>query len=233
MLYCVHAHVTHRAAQRLRRGCGRLRDRSRRSIRLRAGPTMSSKSPEPITKLLEAVDRGDPAARELLWQVVYDELRRMAHKQMQAEARRNTMQTTVLVNEAYLRLVRDGKCSFANRRHFFAAAAKAMRRIRVDDARKRRRLKRNPGRLEPLRADPPDGFTQDPAELLAVNEAVEKLEAIDPAWADIVNLRYYTGLTIAETAQVLGVSPRQVDSKWHFIKAWLHRELSDGDTTTG
>ncbi|HUU98733.1 MAG TPA: sigma-70 family RNA polymerase sigma factor [Phycisphaerae bacterium] len=206
---------------------------------------MSTPPTNPITQLLAAAGQeGDQAARDRLWAAIYDELHRLAQCQMAAEAPGRTMQPTSLVHEAYLRLIGDEAVQWANRRHFFAAAAKAMRRIRIDDARKRKRLKRGGGRQaaslderlvagqglsaravrEGIHA-PADG-TGDPAEVLAVDEALSKLEQEDPRKAEVVMLRYFAGLTGDETAQALGLSPRTVDVEWRFAKAWLHRELT-------
>lgn len=180
-----------------------------------------------ITFLLRAAADGDAAAAERLWQVVYDELHRVAKARMAQQGRRGDLQTTVLVQEAYLRLVgHDGASLPANRRHFFAAAANAMRCFLVDDARRRGRLKRGGGRQPGEFGGTAAALDADPAATLAIDEALSKLQAQDERKAQIVQLRYYCGLTIDETAEVLGVSPRQIDSEWRFAKAWLHRELS-------
>ncbi|MCK4658823.1 MAG: sigma-70 family RNA polymerase sigma factor [Phycisphaerae bacterium] len=190
---------------------------------------MANPPSKPITRLLAAVGRGDAAAHNKLWALVYDELHRLAQHQMAHEAPGRTLQPTSLVHEAYLRLTADEDLQWANRRHFFATAANAMRRIRVDDARKRNRLKRGGGRQRiPLDEDPP-AFDQDPAEVLAINEALEKLKQKDPRKAEVVTLRYFAGLTIDETADALGLSPRSVDSDWRFARAWLRRELTRGE----
>jgi RNA polymerase sigma factor (sigma-70 family) len=208
----------------------------------------------PVTQLLDAAACGDKSAHEQLWSLVYDELHRAARQQLAGEQRGVNLQTTVLVHEAYLRLVGNGQVHWANRRHFFAAAAKAMRRICVDDARKRERLKRGGpglGRKNAARAAAKGGadgqgacawhgpngplgnevsraavFDRDPGELLALDEALAKLEKEDPAKAEIVMLRYFAGLTIEETAVALGLAPRTVAKLWRFARAWLHRELS-------
>jgi len=226
-----------------------------------------------ITQLLKAVGQGDAAARERLWAVLYQEIHRMARLLVAAE-HGQTHQPTSLVHEAFLRLAPDGEMNFANRRHFFVAAAQAMRRALIDDARRRMRLKRGgagnapPTDAEPNRADghpPPDPlpgkareqadghphpgplpgrerelrakgrrvdieeiacFDQDPVEVLAINEALTKLEKYAPRMAEVVMLRYICGWSVDETAALLGVSPRTVDSDWRCARAWLHRELS-------
>jgi DNA-directed RNA polymerase specialized sigma24 family protein len=204
-----------------------------------------------ITSLLTAVEAGDAGAAERLWRVVYDELHHIAHAKMSHESRPGELQTTVLVQEAFLRLMGNAgggdngsapplngmphrsrgsrtppAATLVNRRYFFAAAANAMRQFLVDDARKRGRMKRG-GKQTPGEIGGALGvFERDPAEVLAVNEALAKLRARDPQKADIVQCRYFAELSIDETAEALGVSPRLVDKEWRFAKAWLKRELS-------
>lgn len=193
---------------------------------------MAAEASSPLTQLLVAANRGDAAAAARLWAVVYAELHRLAHRQLAGEGRHGSLSATALVNEAYLRLAGHAPVAWANRRHFFAAAAEAMRRIRVDAARQRRRLKRGGGQApEALHADPavaPD----DPAELLALDEALCRLEQLDPRRAEVVKLRYFVELTVDETAAVLDVAPRTVDSDWRFARAWLHRALGPGADQT-
>ncbi len=194
----------------------------------------------PITALLAAAGHGDAAARERLWSVVYDELHRIAQGQLAGDGRRGPLQATTLVHEVYLRLFGSDHVSWNNRRHFYATAARAMRSIRVDDVRRRGRQKRGGGRPAlPLGdcaaaearqvwggvngADPGD---EDAGTLLAVDAALTKLERTDPRKAEIVMLRYFAGLTVDQTAEALGLSPRTVDSEWRFARAWLHQELS-------
>ena len=191
---------------------------------------VTASPPSRVTQLLAAVGQGDTSAQDRLWALIYDELHSVAQGQLAAEGGGRTLQPTTLVHEAYLRLVGDEDAQWANRRHFFAAAAQAMRRIRIDDARKRNRQKRGGGRRPGRMVSEPPVFDQDPAEVLAIDEAVSKLEQIDPRKAEVVLLRYFTGLTVAETAEVLGVSPRTVDNEWRFARAWLRRELARGDT---
>ncbi len=194
---------------------------------------MSAHRDSPVTELLAAVGRGEDSAQEALWAVVYDELRRVARGQMAGEASDLTLQPTALVHEAYFRLFDSQDVQWSSRRHFFAAAAKAMRRIRIDDARKRKRLKRGGAERPAHLAEEPPLFDQDPVEVLAVDEAVDKLEQLDPRKARVVMLRYFAGLTVDETADALDVSPRTVDNEWRLARAWLHRELSKGDTVMG
>lgn len=181
-----------------------------------------------ITSLLSAVWSGDAGAVERLWLAVYDELHAVAKARLAREGRRGDIQTTVLVNEAYLRLVGNGGVAAVpeNRRHFFAADANAMRQFLVDDARKRGRHKRGNGCRPAEFREAAFGLDCDPAEVLALNEALGKLRARDERKAEIVQLRYFAGLSIDETAEVLGISPRMVDKELRFAKAWLHRELA-------
>lgn len=186
---------------------------------------MSNGSDNPITQLLATVSRGEPAAKGRLWEMVYGELRDLAHRQLRGERPGRDLQTTILVHEAYFRLVGDDDLQWANRRHFFAAAAQAMRRIRVDDARKRRGLKRGGGRpAEPL-CEEPAACDGDVTDVLALNEALHKLEQEAPRQAEVVMLRYFAGLSIGESAEALDVSPRTVDVDWRLAKAWLRREV--------
>ncbi len=155
----------------------------------------------------------------------------MAHRQMAAEAAGHTLQPTALVHEAFFRLFGNGELQWSSRRHFFGAAGKAMRDIRVDDARRRNRLKRGGGERPGALAEEPPAFDADPSEVLGVHEALGKLEQKDPRKAEVVMLRYFAGLTVDECATALDVSSRTVDKEWRFARTWLHRELAKGDTT--
>lgn len=180
-----------------------------------------------VTSLLPAVAAGDLAAKEALWRLVYDELRRMARGQMAHEGRRDELQTTVVAHEAYLRMVGNNWAAApANRRYFFAAAAKAMRQFLVDNARKRDRLKRGGGDTpgEVLGDAPMLG--RDPTVVLALEEALERLTQRDPQAAQVVQCRFHGGLSVDETAEAIGVSPRQVDKVWQHARAWLHAQLA-------
>ena len=194
---------------------------------------MADDTSNSVTKLLHDAGGGDASAVDRLWDEVYPELRRMAKQQLVGEGPYCKMQTTSLVNEAYLRLVGNAPIEWSNRRHFFSAAARAMRRIRVDDARNRLRIKRGGGKHpDRLLAEPPvEG--KEMLQELAVDEALTTLESVDPRRAEIVMLRYYAGLSVDETAAALEVAPRTVDAEWRFARAWLHRELSKGDSTAG
>ena len=177
-----------------------------------------------VTRLLGATG---PASKTLL-PLVYEELRKLAASRMNAERSDHTLQATALVHEAYLRLVGDRKRPWVNRAHFFAAAAEAMRRILIDHARARQGPRRG-GRLRKLPADVVDLATaSDPDEILALDQAISLLEQQDPDAAKVVRLRFYAGLSVEETADSLGTSPRTVKREWAFAKAFLLRELEKG-----
>ncbi|HOO16427.1 MAG: sigma-70 family RNA polymerase sigma factor [Phycisphaerae bacterium] len=194
---------------------------------------MSGEQPGPVTQLLQAAGEGDGAAREKIWAMVYSELHRLAQQQLAGDALRRGLQPTALVHEAYLRLVGGAEVTWSNRRHFFAAAAQAMRRIRIEDARRQHRLKRGGGQRPAALLDDPAQSASDPLEMLAIDEALHKLEQQDPRKAEIVTLRFFAGLTVDETARVLEISPRTVDAEWRFAKAWFHRELNAGERPPG
>lgn len=160
-------------------------------------------------------------------------MRGLAKRQLAAEAPGHARQATSLVNEAYLRLTAGENVQWSNRRHFFGAAAQAMRRIRVDDARKRGRVKHGGGQKRRPLEEAPGVCDQAPAMVLALSEALDRLERRDARKAEVVMLRYFGGLSIDECANALGVAPRTVDSDWRMARAWLHREISKGDTAAG
>ena len=179
-----------------------------------------------VTRLLDAATAGDRKAAADLLPLVYDELRKLAAARMAAEAPGHTLDATALVHEAYLRLV--GVQQFDGRGHFFAAAAaEAMRRILADHARARTAAKRGGGRRVTVELDHLAGTDRDD-ELLALNEALDRLAAVQPKVARLVTLRYFGGLTIPEAAETLGVSPRTVDSWWAYARAWLAADLARG-----
>lgn len=180
-----------------------------------------------VTILLAAVRHEAPGARERLWEVVYAELHQMARGFMADERGARTIQPTALVNEAYLRLFAGGNGSFENRRHFFAAAARAMHRICVDDARRRKRLKRGGGVASVEIHDEPAVFDRDALEVLAVDEAMAKLELESSELAELVRLKYFVGLSLDEIADTLGISRRTVVNQWRLARAWLHAALAD------
>lgn len=186
---------------------------------------MSADSSDPITELLIGAENGDPVAQERLWLLLYQDLHRVAQRQMTREAAGHTLQPTALVNEAYLRLVGAGDVRWENRRQFFAAAANTMRRIRVDYARKRGAEKRGGGR-RPDRLDDALVSFDTSDDVIEIDEALTKLELESPARAKVVLLRYFAGMNREEIATVVGISVRTVDNYWRLARAWLHKELS-------
>lgn len=191
---------------------------------------MSDPDSQPITELLAAIGRGDASAQERLWTLIYEELRNLARQQMADEATGRTLQPTALVHEAFIRLLGMEKTiDWANRKQFFKTAAQVMRHIRIDDARRRKRLKRGGGQKASLLEDAVAVLDQDPNEVLAVHDALDRLEQLDQRKAEVVMLRYFAGLTVDETARALSLAPRTVDSDWRFARLWLHGELSNGE----
>jgi RNA polymerase sigma factor (TIGR02999 family) len=179
-----------------------------------------------ITGLLLSWSRGDASALERLMPVVYAECRRIAERQMRHEGREHTLDPTGLVHELYLRLVDQRRATWENRAQFFGVAAQMMRRILVDYARARRATKRGgPALLVPLDLAP-DTPNDDRAEdVVAIDEALARLEQLDREQSRIIELRFFAGLTVEETAQVVGRSPRTVKREWQLARAWLYREL--------
>lgn len=187
-----------------------------------------------ITHLLNAAERGDPEATSQLLPLVYDELRRLAAQRLAHENPGQTLEATALVHEAYVRLV-DAEPSpqWNGRGHFFAAAAEAMRRILVENARRKNSLKRGGGQLRnELRSDLV-AAPQDVVDLLALDEALTRLATKEPEVAKLVQLRYFGGLTIPEAAEVLGVSPRTADTYWAYARSFLLAELHADDIEPG
>jgi RNA polymerase sigma factor (TIGR02999 family) len=178
-----------------------------------------------VTQILHAIDAGDAKAAGELLPLVYEELRKLATHRMSSESPDHTLQSTALVHEAYIRLVGKADPGWQNRGHFFAAAAEAMRRILVENARHRQTLRRGGDRqrveLDAIQAAEP--ATSD--DVLALNDALEKLAAIDARKAELVKLRYFAGLTMGEAAAVLGISPATAHRHWNYARAWLHREI--------
>ena len=181
-----------------------------------------------VTRILSAIEHGDPRASEQLLPLVYGELRQLAQQRLAREKPGQTLQATALVHEAYLRLVDGQEAQGWDRRgHFFAAAAEAMRRILVENAR-RKAAERHGGRLERQDLDAIDIAALTPSEdLLALDEALAKLEAEDPVKAQLVKLRYFAGLTEEDAANVLGISRTTVQRHWRYTKVWLLRELGE------
>jgi RNA polymerase sigma factor (TIGR02999 family) len=181
-----------------------------------------------VTQILSAIAQGDTQAASQLLPLVYDELRKLAAHRLAHQTPGQTLQPTALVHEAYLRLVGDPEGSnWDNRGHFFSAAAEAMRRILVENARRKGRRKHG-GDLtrHDLDAAEPVALPEVREDLLALDEALTKLTSVDPQAAQLVQLRYFAGLSIPEAARVLGVSPRTADRLWAFARAWLLREVA-------
>jgi len=180
-----------------------------------------------VTRILDAIGKGDACSSAQLLPLVYDELRRLATERMAREKPGQTLQPTALVHEAYLRLVGPGEeHRWDNRGHFFAAAAEAMRRILVDNARRKLSGKHGGGLVD--RGADPDDFPvtnpRDPLEVMAVHEALDRLAQKSPRKAELVKLRYFLGCTMAEAAQILGVAPATAEEDWTYAKAWLRRQ---------
>jgi RNA polymerase sigma factor (TIGR02999 family) len=181
-----------------------------------------------VTHILSAIERGDPHAAEQLLPLVYDELRQLAAQRLRQEKPGQTLQPTALVHEAYLRLVDVEQVqSWAGRGHFFAAAAEAMRRILVEKSRRKQR-RRHGGQLQRLPLEGNEPAVDSPLEaidLLALNEALERLEAAYPRRAQLVKLRYFAGLTLPKVAEMLGIAQSTAEADWTYAKAWLKREM--------
>ena len=186
---------------------------------------MTSGDVKGVTELLVAWSDGDHDALEQLVPLVQNELRRVARRYMARERTDHTLQTTALVNEAYLRLVDQEKMQWQNRAHFFAIAARLMRRILVDHARTRGYQKRGAGAARIALEDAPEVPMQREPDLIALDDALTSLASIDPRKNQIVELRYFGGLSVEETAEVMGVSSITVAREWRSAKAWLYREL--------
>jgi RNA polymerase sigma factor (TIGR02999 family) len=179
-----------------------------------------------VTRILSGIEDGDPHAAEKLLPLVYDELRRLAAGKLAQEQPGQTLQATALVHEAYVRLVDTQKAQhWKSRGHFFAAAAEAMRRILVENARRKVSLKRGGDRIRQTLDEEVLVASEVPDELLALDEALEQLAVSDAQTAEVVKLRYFAGLTVPQAAEVLGISPRTVDSLWAYARAWLLRKL--------
>jgi RNA polymerase sigma factor (TIGR02999 family) len=192
-------------------------------VRDRSGAT-----PSDVTALLEAIERGEDTAAEDLLAAVYDELRRIAHRQMRGERDDHTLRTTELVHEAYVKLVNHHAVDWQSRQHFFAVAARAMRQVLVDYARKRTRAKRG-GEAPTVSLDTVSRTevpARSPEELLVIDDALERLAEKDERMARVVECRFFGDYTLQETADVLGVSRSTVVRDWRAARAWLNRALS-------
>jgi RNA polymerase sigma factor (TIGR02999 family) len=183
-------------------------------------------SPQEITRMLQAWSQGDESALKALTPLVYDELRRLAHRYMGRQQHGHVLQTSALVNEAYLRLLNGDQVSWQNRAHFFAVSAQLMRNILVDFARNRQSQKRG-GAARAVSLDQAlEVSSERGADLVALDDALSLLASLDARQAQVVELRFFGGLSVEETAEVLKVSPGTVRRDWRMAKAWLHRELS-------
>jgi RNA polymerase sigma factor (TIGR02999 family) len=177
-----------------------------------------------VTRLLKAMAHGDPQAADSLLPLVYAELHRLAKAYMRRERPDHTLQPTALVHEAFLRLAGAASLSAQDRTHFLRTASQAMRRVLVDHARARNAQKRG-GALHVTLDEAIAGRTEPPIDMLALDDALDRLGAAEPRWAQVVELRYFAGLEIPEVAAALGVSPATVKRDWQFARAWLSREL--------
>ena len=182
-----------------------------------------------VTQILNAIDQGDPQACDALLPLVYDELRTLANAKLAHESSGQTLQATGLVHEAYLRLIgpsTGGEPGWDSRGHFFAAAAEAMRRILIDRARAKNAQKRGGGNARRITLDACIAIhDQSLSDLLVLDEALEQLEVVDPKKAQLVKLRFYAGLTMPQTARVMGLSLSSAERQWAFARAWLYSRL--------
>jgi RNA polymerase sigma-70 factor, ECF subfamily len=181
-----------------------------------------------ITQLLARVRDGSVEASRELFESVYRELRQLAAHYMRSERKDHTLQPTALVHEAFVRLVNQRELSLESRSHFFGVAANVMRRVLIDHARAHRSQKRGRGEVKVALDDAPEPFI-DLEYLLEVNDALERLSALDRRQAQVVELRFFGGLSVEQIAEVLGVGPRTVDRDWRIARAWLRRELGSSD----
>ena len=191
-------------------------------------PTRPGRDASNVTQILNAIQRGDLKAADELLPIVYGELRRLAAQKLSQEKPGQTLQATALVHEAYIRLVGSQDPGWDNRGHFFGAAAEAMRRILVERARRKKRL-RHGGARERVDLDVAELTVDGPSEdLLALDDALEKLADEDPLDGEVVKLRYFAGLTNDQVAKALGMSPRTARRRWSYARAWLLKEMEGG-----
>ena len=181
-----------------------------------------------IAQILETAVQDDPQAAEKLLPMVYDELRRLAASKLADQPPGQTLQTTALVHEAYLRLIGDGERSWKTRRHFFAAAAQAMRHILVDRARSKAAVRHGSGQAHVHLDEVVVASATPDAQVLSLDEALAELAAIDAAAAELVTLRFFAGFTFPQAAELLGISERSARRLWDYARAWLHRRIQDG-----
>lgn len=180
-----------------------------------------------VTEILADMHADDPNAADMLLPLVYDELRKLAASRLSSEPPGQTLQATALVHEAYLRLVGEPDQPWNGRGHFFGAAAEAMRRILVENARRKKAVKRGGDRMR-VPIDDADAVATEKDDVIALDEALAKLEQDDVLAANVVKLRYFAGLTMLQAAEALGISLRTAERNWTYAKSWLHAELADG-----
>jgi RNA polymerase sigma factor (TIGR02999 family) len=187
-----------------------------------------------VTQILSAIEQGDPQAAEQLLPLVYEDLRRLAAQQLAREVVGHTLQPTALVHEAYLRLLGEGPDRpWDGRRHFFAAAAEAMRRILVESARRKKRHKHGGGRQRVELDEEHLAVLPTSDRLLAMDEALERLSAVDPAAAEVVKLHFFAGLSFEEVGECLGVSRATIKRQWAYARAWLRCAMQDPEEPSG
>jgi RNA polymerase sigma factor (TIGR02999 family) len=189
---------------------------------------MATYSPKEITRLLLAWGNGDQAALENLIPMIYEELRRLARRHMRGERANHTLQTTALVHEAYVRMIDSSQTQWQDRSHFFAVASQLMRRILVDFARGRKNLKRGGGAIQVTLSEALGIPQERGADLVALDGALNALAQLDPRQSRVVELRFFGGLSVEETAEALKVSTETVKRDWRLAKVWLLRELGQG-----
>jgi RNA polymerase sigma factor (TIGR02999 family) len=182
-----------------------------------------------VTRILNAIEQGDATAADELLPLVYEELRHLAAYKMSKESPGHTLQATALVHEAYIRLVGSENQNWSSRTHFFSAAAEAMRRILIDNARRKQRLKRGGGQQKVNIDNALLPFEEPSTNLLALDEALAKLAKDDPIKAKLVELRFFAGLTMEQAASVLGIAHSTADEHWAYARAWLRLEITKGD----
>ncbi len=180
-----------------------------------------------VTRIIEAVSAGKASATEDLLPVIYDDLKRIAMSKLSREATNHTLQPTALVHEAYMRLVGTNSDSWENRSHFFGAAAEAMRRILIDHARKKKRIKRGGNSKQLEFNDDMAVESTEAEELLALDEALNELELLDQQKAELVKLKFFAGMSLKEAAEILSIPPRTADRYWAYARAWLRRHVSE------
>ena len=182
-----------------------------------------------LTSLLDDWKHGDPSALQKLTPIIYDELRRIAHRYARRERNGHTLQTTALINEAYVRLAGEESRDWQNRQHFFAVTAQVMRHILIDHARRRRSLKHGGDAAQVSLGEATAMTNERAAELIALDEALAELAALDPRKSQVVQLRYFAGLSLEETAEVLDVSLMTVRRDWRAAKAWLYKRITSDE----